>query len=80
MLVGLDSDSLIIHRPDITRKFDIICDLSKIAIGSILLQKDNQKHFYIICYSPHLLNATHHNYTTSKHECLATVHVMCEWH
>ncbi len=80
MLVSLAGDSLIIHLPDITRKFDIICEVSKIAIVSILLHKDNQKHFYIICYSPHLLNAAPHNYTTSERECLAIVHVMCEWH
>ncbi len=68
----------IIQTPVITmfdpnKQCSIFTDASKIGIGAILTQKDEQNNDKVIAYYSKRLNSTQENYSASELECLAVV-------
>jgi hypothetical protein len=62
----------IIHAPDWSQPFEIMCDASDFAIGAVLGQRiDNQPH--VIYYSSRTLNDAQMNYSTTEKEFLAVI-------
>jgi len=62
----------IIHAPDWSKPFELMCDASDYAVGAVLGQKiNNQPH--VIYYSSRTLNDAQLNYTTTEKEFLAVV-------
>ena len=62
----------IIHSPDWSQPFELMCDASDFAVGAVLGQKiKNQPH--VIYYASRTLNEAQMNYTTTEKEFLAVV-------
>ena len=62
----------IIHAPDWSQPFELMCDASDFAVGAVLGQHiDNELH--VIYYSSRTLNDAQFNYTTTEKEFLAVV-------
>jgi len=62
----------IIHSPDWSQPFEIMCDASDFAVGAVLGQKiDKQPH--VIYYASRTLNEAQMNYTTTEKEFLVVV-------
>jgi hypothetical protein len=62
----------IIQPPDWTLPFEIMCDASDFAVGAVLGQTKDKKH-YAISYASKTLTGPHLNYATTKKELLAVV-------
>jgi len=58
---------------DPNKQCSVFTDASKIGIGAILTQKDEQNHDKVIAYYSKRLNSTQENYSASELECLAVV-------
>jgi transposase InsO family protein len=58
---------------DPDKQCSIFTDASKIGIGAILTQKDEQNNDRVIAYYSKRLNPTQENYSASELECLAVV-------
>jgi len=62
----------IIHTPDWSQPFELMCDVSNYAIGAVLGQRiDKQPH--VIYYASRTLNDVQLNYSTIEKEFLAMV-------
>ena len=48
--------------------FEVMCDASDLAIGSVLGQREGGKPF-VVCYASKTLNEAQRNYTTTKRSC-----------
>src|SRR5438270_10263447 len=66
------SFALIIRPPDWTLPFEIMCDASDYAIGSVLGQRAD-KLPHVVCYASRTLNDAQMNYSTTEKELLAIV-------
>jgi len=62
----------IIHSPDWTQPFEIMCDASDYAIGAVLGQKIEKKP-HVIYYASKTLNDAQLNYTVTEKEFLAVI-------
>ena len=67
--------SPIVQGPRWDLPFELMRDASDIAVGGVLGQKVDKK-LHVIYYMSKTLNETQHNYTTTKKEFLAVVHVL----
>ena len=63
----------ILVYPDLSRKFIVITDASKVSIGSVLTQLDDQGQERVICYSSRGLTEVERRYSTVERELLALV-------
>src|SRR5579871_5784267 len=66
----LCSAPILIH-PDFSKPFILYTDASKLGLGAILTQEDNNKEEHIICYASRGLCPHEENYAATKLECLA---------
>ncbi|XP_076956490.1 uncharacterized protein LOC143631694 [Bidens hawaiensis] len=62
----------ILVAPDWSLPFELMCDASDFAVGTILGQRKD-KHFHPIYYASKTLNDAQENYTTTEKELLAVV-------
>lgn len=62
----------IIQPPDWNQPFEIMCDTSDSAIGTVLGQRKD-KRLHVIYYDSKTLDATQLNYTTTEKELLVVV-------
>lgn len=62
----------ILIAPNWELPFELMCDVSDIAVGAVLGQR-KEKMFHSIYYASKTLNATQSNYTVTKKEMLALV-------
>ncbi|KAG0861656.1 hypothetical protein G6F16_013108 [Rhizopus arrhizus] len=63
----------VLARPDFNKDFIIITDASKLGLGCILTQLDDNGHEYPIIYASRSLKSSETNYGVSKLECLAII-------
>ncbi|XP_021730699.1 uncharacterized protein LOC110697623 [Chenopodium quinoa] len=63
----------IVQGPDWPLPFELMCDASDEAIGSVLGQRKDGK-LHVIYYLSKTLNDTQRNYTTTEKEFLAVIH------
>ena len=62
----------IMHSPNWSLPFEIMCDASDYAIGAVLGQREDKKAF-VIYYASKTLDSAQANYTTTEKEFLAVV-------
>jgi hypothetical protein len=62
----------IIQPPDLTLPFEIMCDASDFAVGAVLSQTKDKKH-YVISYASKTMTGPQLNYSTTEKELLAVV-------
>ena len=65
----------IIRAPNWQLPFEVMCDASNFAIGSVLGQRENGKP-HIVCYARKTLNEAQRNYTTTEKELFAVVYAL----
>nr|KYP53524.1 Retrovirus-related Pol polyprotein from transposon 297 family [Cajanus cajan] len=65
----------VITSPDWKFDFELMCDASDYAVGSVLGQRKN-KIFHVIHYASKVLNETQMNYATTEKELLAIVYAL----
>jgi len=58
-------------KPDFTKPFILHCDASDFAIGSVLVQKDEEGKEHMIGYFSKKLTGAELNYPTFEKECLS---------
>jgi hypothetical protein len=63
----------IMVTPDWSLPFELMCDASDYAIGTVLGQR-REKHFHPIYYASKTLDDAQENYTTTEKELLAVVY------
>ena len=68
----LKNTTPIIQPPDWTLPFELMCDASNFAVGTVLAQKDG-KLSHVIYYASRTLDTAQDNYTTTEKELLAVV-------
>ena len=61
----------ILARPDFSKTFTLYTDASKIGLGAILSQLDDDNKEHVISYASRGINSSEENYDTTKLECLA---------
>jgi hypothetical protein len=66
-------NSIVLAHPNFEKPFELECDASKIQIGMILSQKDDQGNCRPIHFASRLLSKTEQNYSTIECECLAII-------
>ena len=69
---------ILIH-PDWTKEFHIATDASKIGIGGILSQADENNKLHPVAYFSKVLTTTQQNYSTTEREMLALVEATRKW-
>ncbi len=70
---------LLLH-PDAGKPFEVWPDASVLAIGAVLVQKDEQGHYHPVAYGSRTLGKHEQQYTMPEKECLAIVHfVTKQW-
>ncbi|KAL4361204.1 hypothetical protein GQ457_04G025620 [Hibiscus cannabinus] len=62
----------IVHSPDWSLPFELMCDASDFAVGAVLGQREG-KVFHVVYYASKTLNDAQLNYTTTEKELLAVV-------
>ncbi|KAL4354030.1 hypothetical protein GQ457_06G010660 [Hibiscus cannabinus] len=62
----------IVHSPDWSLPFELMCDASDFAVGAVLGQREG-KIFHVVYYASKTLNDAQLNYTTTEKEFLAVV-------
>jgi hypothetical protein len=65
----------VIQPPNWHLPFEIMCDTSDYAIGAVLSQSKDKKH-YAISYASKTLTGPQLNYTTTEKELLAVVFII----
>ncbi|EIE80635.1 hypothetical protein RO3G_05340 [Rhizopus delemar RA 99-880] len=63
----------ILSRPDFNKPFILVTDASKLGLGAILTQLDENGHEHPIVYASRGLKSTESNYAPTKLECLAVI-------
>jgi hypothetical protein len=63
----------ILVPPNWDKDFDVYVDASNVAIGSILSQKDNDKHDHPIYFASRQLNAAEKNYSITERDALGMI-------
>nr|GEY56414.1 reverse transcriptase domain-containing protein [Tanacetum cinerariifolium] len=67
------TEAPILIAPDLDMPFELMCDASDIAIGTVLGQRQ-EKHFKPIHYASKTMTEAESNYTTTEKEMLAVVY------
>ncbi|GBP16026.1 Retrovirus-related Pol polyprotein from transposon 297 [Eumeta japonica] len=67
------SSAPVLAQPDFSREFVIQCDASRIGVGGVLFQVDNENNERPISFVSQKLNRAQRNYTVTELECLAAV-------
>lgn len=67
------STAPVLAQPDFKREFIIQCDASKIGVGGVLFQCDNNGKEHPIAYVSQKLNRAQRNYTVTELECMAAI-------
>lgn len=67
------SSAPVLAQPDFSKEFVIQCDASKIGVGGVLIQTDDQGKEHPIAFVSQKLNKAQQNYTVTELECLAAV-------
>ncbi|KAK9005274.1 hypothetical protein V6N11_042717 [Hibiscus sabdariffa] len=62
----------VVHPPDWSLPFELMCDASDFAVGAVLGQREG-KIFHVIYYASKTLNDAQLNYTTTEKKLLAVV-------
>ena len=65
----------IVRAPNWQLPFEVMCDASDLAVGTVLGQKAEGKP-YVVYYASKTLNEAQRNYTTTKKELLAVVYAL----
>ena len=65
----------IITAPDWGQEFELMCDASDYAVGTVLGQRKG-KRFHPIYYASKVLNGAQVNYATTEKEMLAIVYAL----
>ena len=65
----------IVRAPNWKLPFEVMCDVSDLAIGAVLGQKEEGKP-YVVYYASKTLNEAQRNYTTTEKELLAVVYAL----
>ncbi|KAG1131334.1 hypothetical protein G6F37_013455 [Rhizopus arrhizus] len=73
MLKKLLTTAPILSRPDFNEPFLLVTDASKLGLGAILTQLDENGHEHPIIYASRGLKSTESNYAPTKLECLAVI-------
>jgi len=63
----------VLVRPDFNRRFSLHCDASDYAIGSTLMQKDDDGHEHPIVFINKVLSSAERKWTTTEKECFAVI-------
>lgn len=67
------STAPVLAQPDFTKEFIIQCDASKVGVGGVLFQYDDNGKEHPIAFVSQKLNKCQQNYTVTELECLAAV-------
>ncbi|MBS1650721.1 MAG: DDE-type integrase/transposase/recombinase, partial [Bacteroidetes bacterium] len=76
----------VLKQADPTKNYILQTDASNLALGAVLLQKDDNNEIHPIAYASKTLNAAQQNYSASEKECLALIWALehfntyCEGH
>lgn len=77
------TSSPILAKPDFSRQFEIHIDASAIAVGAVLIQRDEGDHPVVVSYSNSKLKEAEVKYPTIDLEALAVVEAVrafvCLW-
>ena len=65
----------IVRAPNWQLPFEIMCDVSDLAIGAVLGQRDDGKP-HVVYYASKTMNEAQRNYTTTEKELLAVVYAL----
>ena len=65
----------IVRAPNWKLPFEVMCDVSDLAIGAVLRQREEGKP-YVVYYASKTLNEARRNYTTTKKELLEVVYAL----
>ena len=63
----------IVRAPNWQLPFEVLCDVSDLAIGAVLGQREEGKP-YVVYYTSKTLNEAQRNYTTTENELLVVVY------
>lgn len=63
----------VLSHPDFSRPFVIQCDASKLGVGGVLYQVDDEGNERPIAYMSQKLNSAQRNYSVTELECLAVM-------
>ena len=67
--------ALVLALPNLQRPFEVICDVSGIGLGAVLIQDGRP-----IAFWAKRLSEAEQNYTVGEQEMLAVVHALELWH
>ena len=65
----------IVRAPNWQLPFEVMCDASDLAIGAVLVQREDGKP-HVVYYASKTLNEAQRNYTTTEKELLAVVYAL----
>ena len=65
----------IVRAPNWQFPFEVMCDVSDLAVGAVLRQREEEKS-YVVYYASKTLNEAQRNYTTTEKELLTVVYVL----
>ena len=71
-----DQAKLVLALPNSERAFSVVCDASDFAIGSALMQEDDQGHDRVIAYESRQLKAAERNYPVYEKELLSVKYAL----
>lgn len=72
-LKELLTTSPVLARPDFNKPFILVTDASKLGLGCILTQLDDNGHEHPIVFASRSLRSSEYNYAATKLECLAVI-------
>jgi hypothetical protein len=73
-LKKLHTSAPVLILPDLTKKFNIYCDVSHRGLGCVLMQEG-----HVVCYASRQLRKHEENYPTHDLELAAMVHTLNIW-